>query len=165
MRVDKGSLSIVLLLCLAGTAFSASIKVDDRQTIYLAEMEAQAAAAFDRLDRDRDKTLDYGEVRGHLGKKAFIAADPDKDTTLTKEEYVEMAEKTLQSRRHRQRRRARCAGVKKSCRPGPPKTLTIDGARLSQILAARRHWRPCRFGEKLPSTLGKPSIAPSHSSR
>ncbi len=97
MRVDKGSLSIVLLLCLAGTAFSASIKVDDRQTIYLAEMEAQAAAAFDRLDRDRDKTLDYGEVRGHLGKKAFIAADPDKDTTLTKEEYVEMAEKLFKA--------------------------------------------------------------------
>jgi len=62
-------------------------------TLDLAQVEAAAAAAFDRLNKDSDTTLDYDEAKGRLSKKAFLAADPDADKSLSKQEYIEMAEK------------------------------------------------------------------------
>ena len=43
---------------------------------------------FDRLDKDKDGTLDIKELQGRLSRKDFAAADPDKDKTLTKDEYL-----------------------------------------------------------------------------
>jgi Ca2+-binding EF-hand superfamily protein len=47
----------------------------------------------DKLDADKDGTLDIKELQGRLSRKDFDAADPDKDKTLTKEEYLAAVEK------------------------------------------------------------------------
>jgi hypothetical protein len=62
-------------------------------TLDLAQTEAAAARAFDRINRDSDTTLDFDEAKGRLSKKAFLAADPDADKTLSKDEYIAMAAK------------------------------------------------------------------------
>jgi hypothetical protein len=43
---------------------------------------------FDRLDTDKDGSLSIRELQGRLSSKDFSAADPDKDKTLTKDEYL-----------------------------------------------------------------------------
>ena len=99
MRVQGGLLATILVLGFAGATYAGSLKYDlDKDgTLDLAEMEAAAGAAFDRLDKDRDTTLDYREVKGRVNEKAFLAADPDKDTTLTEEEYIGMAERLFKA--------------------------------------------------------------------
>ncbi len=52
-----------------------------------------AAAHFDKLNQDGDNTLEANEVQGVLGAKAFKAADPDNDGSLSKEEYQALVEK------------------------------------------------------------------------
>jgi hypothetical protein len=52
-----------------------------------------AEAVFDRLQKDQDETLDRKELGSRLSAKEFAAADPDKDATLTKEEYVALVQK------------------------------------------------------------------------
>jgi Ca2+-binding EF-hand superfamily protein len=47
---------------------------------------------FDKLDRDRDGTLGRRELRGHLSATDFATADPDKDGTLSKDEYLKIVE-------------------------------------------------------------------------
>jgi Ca2+-binding EF-hand superfamily protein len=47
---------------------------------------------FDRLDKDKDGTLDVRELRGRLSAKELAAADPDNDGTLTKDEYLKVVE-------------------------------------------------------------------------
>src|SRR5215472_17115882 len=44
------------------------------------------------LDREHDGTLDKRELRGRFSAKEFAAADPDKDGTLTKDEYLAVVE-------------------------------------------------------------------------
>jgi Ca2+-binding EF-hand superfamily protein len=66
---------------------------DNDQTLDLAEVKTAAGAHFDRLDKDADGTLDANEVKGIIGPKAFKAADPDNDGTLTKDEYLALVEK------------------------------------------------------------------------
>jgi hypothetical protein len=68
----------------------------------MAEAKKAARALFDRLDHDRDGTLDRRELRSRVDAKEFAAADPDKDGTLTKDEYFTIVEKALQGRRPRQ---------------------------------------------------------------
>ncbi len=45
------------------------------------------------LNKDQDDTLDRKELGSLLTAQEFVAADPDKDSTLTKEEYVALATK------------------------------------------------------------------------
>jgi hypothetical protein len=66
---------------------------DNDQTLDLAEVKSAAGAHFDRLDKDADGTVDANEVKGIIGPKAFKAADPDNDGTLTKDEYLALVEK------------------------------------------------------------------------
>jgi hypothetical protein len=66
---------------------------DSDRTLDLDEVKASASAHFDRLDKDGDHTLEAKEVKGVLGPKAFAAADPDHDGTLSKDEYLALVEK------------------------------------------------------------------------
>ena len=53
---------------------------------------AAASKLFDKLDHDKDGTLDAKELRGRISAKEFAAADPDKDGTLDKNEYMTIVE-------------------------------------------------------------------------
>jgi Ca2+-binding EF-hand superfamily protein len=65
---------------------------DNDGTIDLMEAKKAASAVFDRLDRDKDGTLDRPELIRRLTPREFAAADPDRDGTLTKDEYLAVVE-------------------------------------------------------------------------
>lgn len=68
------------------------LDTDNDGTVDLAEAKAAAAAQFDRLERDKDGTLDKHELARRLSAKELAAADPDHDGTLTKDEYLAVVE-------------------------------------------------------------------------
>jgi Ca2+-binding EF-hand superfamily protein len=70
----------------------ALLDTDHDGTVDLAEAKAAASATFDRLERDKDGTLDKHELSRRLSAKELAAADPDHDGTLTKEEYLAVVE-------------------------------------------------------------------------
>lgn len=62
---------------------------DNDGTIDLPEANDAAGAMFDSLEGDNDGTLDRKEMAAtKVDKKTFNKADPDKDGTLTKDEYL-----------------------------------------------------------------------------
>ena len=64
----------------------------------LDEIKKAAAAKFDALDRNRTGTLTRREVgRLRLSRKDFAAADPDKDGTLSKDEYLAIVEQRFKA--------------------------------------------------------------------
>ena len=65
---------------------------DNDGTLDLAEVKKAASALFARLDRDHDGTLDKRELAGRLSAKELAAADPDRDGTLTANEYLAVVE-------------------------------------------------------------------------
>jgi hypothetical protein len=66
-------------------------------TVDLDEAKKAASALFDKLDTDKDGTLDLKELHGRLTQKEFTAADPDNDGTLTKDEYLAVVEKRFKA--------------------------------------------------------------------
>jgi hypothetical protein len=70
----------------------AMLDPDRDGTVDLAEAKAAGSAAFDRLEKDHDGTLDHRELHGRLSAKGMAAADPDKDGTLDKAEYLALVE-------------------------------------------------------------------------
>ena len=50
-----------------------------------------------RFDTDKDGTLDIKELQGRLSLQEFAAADPDKDKTLTRDEYLMVVEQRFKS--------------------------------------------------------------------
>jgi len=70
---------------------------DHDGTVDLNEAKTAAAALFDRLDRDRNGTLDGRELKGHLSAKELAAEDGDHDGTLTKDEYLAAVEKRFKA--------------------------------------------------------------------
>jgi Ca2+-binding EF-hand superfamily protein len=70
---------------------------DHDGTVDLAEAKKAAADVFDKLDTDKDGTLDIKELKGRLSRKAFNAADPDKDKTLSKDEYLALVEQSFKA--------------------------------------------------------------------
>lgn len=70
---------------------------DHDGTVDLAEAKKAASDLFDRLDTDKDGTLDIKELQGRLSRKEFAAADPDKDKTLTKDEYLAVVEQRFKA--------------------------------------------------------------------
>ena len=63
------------------------------QMIARVEFQLALAALGNVLDRDHDGTLDLRELRGRLTARELRAADPDRDNTLTKDEYLALVEK------------------------------------------------------------------------
>jgi Ca2+-binding EF-hand superfamily protein len=68
------------------------LDTDNDGTVDLGEAKAAASAMFDRLERDKDGTLDKHELARRLSAKELAAADPDHDGTLTKDEYLAVVE-------------------------------------------------------------------------
>ena len=56
-----------------------------------------ASALFDKLDTEKDGTLDAKELESCLTQKEFTAADPDNDGTLSKDEYLAVVEKRFKA--------------------------------------------------------------------
>ena len=75
----------------------AMLDPDKDGTVDLAEAKAAGAAAFDRLEKDHDGTLDHSELQSRLNAKAMAAADPDKDRTLDKAEYLALVEQRFKA--------------------------------------------------------------------
>ena len=70
-----------------------SIDGDNDGKLELAEAKKAAESAFDRLNADKDQSLDRKELKGHLSKKQEKAGDTDNDGTLDKAEFVAIVEK------------------------------------------------------------------------
>ena len=73
------------------------LDTDNDGTVDLAEAKAAASATFDRLERDKDGTLDKRELSRRLSAKELAAADPDHDGTLTKDEYLAVVEQRFKA--------------------------------------------------------------------
>jgi EF hand len=69
-----------------------TLDTDSDGTVDLAEAKKAASALFDRLERDKDGTLDKHELAGRLSAKELAVADPDHDGTLSKDEYLAIVE-------------------------------------------------------------------------
>ena len=67
---------------------------DKDGSIDLKEAQAAAAALFDKLNKDKskDQTLEIKELQGRLSRADFAAADPDKDGTIDKAEFMKIVE-------------------------------------------------------------------------
>ena len=70
---------------------------DNDGTVDLAEAKKAASELFDKLDRDRNVTLDKRELSRRLSAKELAAADPDHDGTLTKDEYLAVVEQRFRA--------------------------------------------------------------------
>ena len=55
------------------------------------------SSAESGTNADKDGTLDVKELKGRLTQQEFIAADPDKDGTLSKDEYLAVVEKRFKA--------------------------------------------------------------------
>jgi Ca2+-binding EF-hand superfamily protein len=73
------------------------LDTDNDGTVDLGEAKAAASAMFDRLERDKDGTLDKHELSRRLSARELAAADPDHDGTLTKEEYLAVVEQRFRA--------------------------------------------------------------------
>jgi Ca2+-binding EF-hand superfamily protein len=73
------------------------LDTDHDGTVDLGEARAAASAQFDRLERDKDGTLDKRELSKRLSAKELAAADPDHDGTLTKDEYLAVVEQRFRA--------------------------------------------------------------------
>ncbi|WP_442756105.1 EF-hand domain-containing protein [Methylocystis sp. JAN1] len=70
----------------------AALDTDNDSTVDLAEVKKSAEGLFDKLDTDKDGSIEPKELHGRLSKKEFKTADPDNDGTLDKNEYVAVVE-------------------------------------------------------------------------
>jgi EF hand len=110
----------------------------------LAEAKKAAGALFDRLDGDRDGTLDRRELRGRVDAKEFAAVDPDKDGTLTKDEYFTIEEKRFEA-----------ADGRKSAHQGGPRVAAPAG--VLERMPVQMNRDASRFSRWRISFFGKPA--------
>jgi Ca2+-binding EF-hand superfamily protein len=101
-RRDAFTVALTVLLGVAVPAAAASgpiarLDSDNDGTVDLDEAKKAASALFDKLDTDNDGTLDLKELKGRVTDKEFKAADPDKDGTLSKDEYLALVEKRFKA--------------------------------------------------------------------
>jgi hypothetical protein len=82
---------------LARSGLPKGLNTDADDTIDLAEAKTAAGALFDKLDKDHEGTLDARELHVRLKKDEIDAADPDKDKTLTKDEFLAVVEERFKA--------------------------------------------------------------------
>jgi Ca2+-binding EF-hand superfamily protein len=70
---------------------------DNDGTVELDEAKKAASALFDRLDRNRNGTLNKRELGGRVTPQEFAVADADKDGSLSKTEYLTVVEKRFKA--------------------------------------------------------------------
>jgi hypothetical protein len=70
---------------------------DHDSTVDLAEAKKAALDTFNKLDTDKDGTLDSKELHGRLSPKDLAGADGDNDKTLDKDEYLALVEKRFKA--------------------------------------------------------------------
>jgi hypothetical protein len=63
----------------------------------LAEAKKAATETFNKLDGDKDGTLDLKELGGRVSRKELAAADGDHDKTLDKNEYLALVEQRFKA--------------------------------------------------------------------
>ena len=98
-------LTVIGLVAAATTASAQSRKstlvglfdVDNDGTVDLAEARKAAGDMFDKLDTDKEGTLNLKELHGRLSRRDLAAADPDHDNTLTKDEYLTFVEQRFKA--------------------------------------------------------------------
>ncbi|MGC2079818.1 MAG: EF-hand domain-containing protein [Xanthobacteraceae bacterium] len=107
--ISRRSAILAAIGGLAGTMIAASAFAKKQQspvarfdtdhdgTVDLAEAKKAAGDLFDKLDTDKDGTIDVKELQGRLSRKDFASADPDKDKTLTKDEYLAAVEQRFKA--------------------------------------------------------------------
>ena len=95
------SLTVGTLLAAGLPAFAKPRHVifdtDNDGTVDLAEAQKAGAAAFDKLERDHDGTLDKRELTRRLSAAELATADPDHDGTLSKDEYLAIVEQRFKA--------------------------------------------------------------------
>jgi len=97
-RRNAFTVALAALLGVTAPALAAtSFDTDNDGTVDIDEAKKAASALFDKLDTDKDGTLDLKELKGRMTKKEFAAADPDKDGTLSKDEYLAVVEKRFKA--------------------------------------------------------------------
>jgi EF hand len=74
-----------------------AIDSDKDGTVDLTEAKAAGSAAFDRIEKDHEGTMDHSELHGRLSAKDMAAADPDRDGTLDKAEYLALVEQRFKA--------------------------------------------------------------------
>jgi len=75
----------------------AQLDADNDGTVDLAEAKKAAGDLFDKLDTDKEGTLSLKELGGRVSSKDLSAADPDRDSTLTKDEYLAVVEQRFKA--------------------------------------------------------------------
>ncbi len=70
---------------------------DNNGTVSLDEARKAGSAVYDRLDRGRKGVLNRRELGGRVTNAEFAAADPDKDGTLSKAEYLTIVERRFKA--------------------------------------------------------------------
>jgi Ca2+-binding EF-hand superfamily protein len=100
LSLAAGTLLAAVSPVLASSSRSRAIRMldtDNDGTVDLAEAKKAAAALFDRLERDKDGTLDKRELRQRMSARELAAADPDHDGKLTKDEYLAVVEQRFKA--------------------------------------------------------------------
>jgi Ca2+-binding EF-hand superfamily protein len=107
--ISRRSVILAAIGGLAGTTIATSAFAKKRQspvaqfdtdhdgTVDLAEAKKAAGDVFDKLDTDKDGTIDIKELKGRLSRNDFTSADPDKDKTLSKDEYLAVVEQRFKA--------------------------------------------------------------------
>jgi Ca2+-binding EF-hand superfamily protein len=93
--ISRRNAITVALTALLGAAAARALAASD--PVDLDEAKKAAGAVFDKLDTDKDGTLDFKELKGRVSHKEFTEADPDNDGTLSKDEYLALVEKRFKA--------------------------------------------------------------------
>ncbi len=104
-RRDAIYLTVTGLVALATPASAQSRKstlvgqfdADNDGTVDIAEAKKAAGDMFDKLDTDKEGTLNLKELRGRVSRSEFAAGDPDHDNTLTEDEYLAFVEQRFKA--------------------------------------------------------------------